>query len=332
MPSRVVALILALFGPAGTGHIYVGRRTRALVWLALSSIAPLVAAAILYWRGEQPHNGGLFAGLITMVVGSFVLSVIDVALLPRSTLKRGAWREVIMFGILGILIAGGVRKYFSKYFVESFSVPSDSMVPTLLSGDHFIITKANSGYRMPSREEVIVFASKEEKGIDYVKRVIGISNDTIEVIDGHPKINGWPVPYCVLGRVSRGKYSGEVDLEFLSEREHVIFLSDVHTSSNRFGPFRVPANEVFVLGDNRNNSFDSRMWRGGEGGTVLPSDVKGPALFRWLSVSEETFDWARSGPSLREPILPAFLFDLKPAFDACMAKKPPSAETFPPPP
>jgi len=332
MPNRVVALILALFGPAGTGHIYMGRRTRALVWLALSSIAPLVAAAVLYWRGEQPHSGGLFLALVAGVIGVFLLSVFDVGLLSNKALPRGSWREVILFGLVGILVAGGIRKYFSKYFVESFAVPSDSMAPTLSRGDHFIVTKANSGHRMPQREEVIVFASSEEAGVDYVKRVIGIANDSIVVEDGHPKINGWSVPFCVVGRGSWGSLTGEIDLEFLSGHEHLIFLDDARPSPAHSGPYKVAADESFVLGDNRNNSFDSRLWRNGAGAGVPHAHVKGPVLFRWVSMSEEQFDWSRSGPSIRAPLLPAFLSGLQPSLDDCLAKRPPRAETFPPPP
>jgi len=86
-----------------------------------------------------------------------------------------------------------------------------------------------------------------------------------------------------------------------------------------------------VMGDNRNNSHDSRMWWGGKGGGVPFANIRGKALFVWLSVTDSGFDFKRFGaPVMGRPRLPAAMKGLEPAMDTCLRKQPPLAETLPP--
>jgi signal peptidase I len=87
------------------------------------------------------------------------------------------------------------------------------------------------------------------------------------------------------------------------------------------------------MGDNRNNSHDSRMWWGGQGGGVPFEDIKGRALFVWLSVLDGKIDWTRFGvPIMGRPRVPSDMAALQPALDKCLREKPPIEKTTPPPP
>src|SRR6185295_16142110 len=103
--------------------------------------------------------------------------------------------------------------------------------------------------------------------------------------------------------------------------------------SDRQGPFYAKPGEVWVMGDNRNNSHDSRMWNGGQGGGVPYANIRGKALFVWLSVTDSGIDWSRLGaPVMGRPRLPAAMRPLEPALDKCLRERPSRDKTTPPPP
>ncbi|MFO0742661.1 MAG: signal peptidase I [Labilithrix sp.] len=270
--------------------------------------------------------------------------------------KLGRWRksEVREYAE-SILVAIAVAMALRAFVVEAFKIPSGSMIPTLQVGDHIFVNKFTYGpaipwthsrlwSRMPpERGDVIVFAYPEHPDQDFIKRVIAIPGDKLEARGGHPIINGWTVPSCNAGTYSYqeaqdgSKHEGEVFVEFL-EDEAYLTLYDRQALQNEYqGPFYVKPNEVWVMGDNRNNSHDSRMWFGGSGGGVPYENIKGRALFVWLSVSE-TIDWSRMfAPVMGRPpshgpfpgMNPA-LKALEPNVENCLKKRPPLSETSPP--
>ena len=190
----------------------------------------------------------------------------------------------------------------------------------------------------PERGDVIVFAYPEHPDQDFIKRVIAIPGDKLEARGGHPIINGWTVPSCNAGTYSYqeaqdgSKHEGEVFVEFL-EDEAYLTLYDRQALQNEYqGPFYVKPNEVWVMGDNRNNSHDSRMWFGGSGGGVPYENIKGRALFVWLSVGEQGMAWSRLGaPVMGKPRLPPDMKGLEPGLDKCFRERPSLDKTSPPP-
>src|SRR5690606_10154869 len=111
---------------------------------------------------------------------------------------------------------------------------------------------------------------------------------TLEAEDGHPIINGWRVPSCYVGMYPYGKHDGNdgrgaLYVEYLGDESYLtVYAEGVRTSAPHQGPYTVGPEEVWVMGDNRHNSHDSRMWRGGKGGGVPFPNIKGRALFVWL--------------------------------------------------
>lgn len=271
--------------------------------------------------------------------------------------KLGRWRkselrEYTESIVIAIMVAMALR----AFVVEAFKIPSGSMIPTLQVGDHIFVNKFTYGPAIPwtqsrlwtdmppKRGDVIVFSYPEHPEQDFIKRVIAIPGDKLEVRGGHPIINGWEVPSCRAGTYTyaetQGGYTheGELFVEFLGD-EAYLTLYDRQSLQNEYqGPFYVKPGEVFVMGDNRHNSHDSRMWFGNTGGGVPFANIKGRALFVWLSVSEK-IDWSRMfAPVMGRPpshgplpgMAPA-MKALEPAIETCLRERPPLEQTQPPP-
>jgi signal peptidase I len=227
---------------------------------------------------------------------------------------------------------------------EAFRIPSGSMLPTLQIGDHIFVNKLSYGpqlpftdYRIfphlpPARGDVMVFEFPDDNPLDerqdFVKRVIALPGDTLEAMNGHPIINGWPVPYCRAGIYHYGEADGrpftdaELDVEFLGDLAYLTLYAEGGESGPE-GPFQVGEGEVYVMGDNRNDSLDSRRWRHGLGAGVPYANIRGRASRVWLPLSRFMF------PIMGHPALPAGMApELTRGIDACLAKRP--AQTWPP--
>ena len=232
----------------------------------------------------------------------------------------------MLFTVLLVANSLGMR----RFLVEAFKIPSGSMIPTLLVGEHIFVDKL----RASTRGDLIVFPFPEHPDQDFVKRIVGLPGDRLEFRDGRPVVNGVPVPACLVGETSYDeaddptpRHAGKLFLEFLGARRHLAFYDD---SSGGFqtgqGPYVVKSGEVFVIGDNRNNSHDlACMWFGGQGGGVPVSTVLGVPFVVWLSAGEHGIDWSRTGLDLDEPHLPPSMASLAPALERCLAAGPPQS-------
>jgi signal peptidase I len=249
--------------------------------------------------------------------------------------------ESIGFAILVALLLRAV-------VVEAFKIPSGSMLPTLQIEDHIFVnkfiygptiplTRARVFERMPpQRGDVIVFEFPDPNpnaaSQDYIKRVIGLPGDVLETEGGHPVINGFRVPFCRAGVYERADQRSfgfgalELHVEYLGE-EAFLTLIDPHQIREREGPFTVGPGEVWVFGDNRHNSHDSRAWFGGRGGGVPFANIKGRALFVWLPLSR-LFVNVMGTPQLPDGVPP----ELVQGVEQCLKSRPPLEATTPPPP
>jgi signal peptidase I len=247
------------------------------------------------------------------------------------------------------MVALGLR----AFVVEAFKIPSGSMIPTLQVGDHIFVNKFSYGPALPltharlwssmppKRGDVLVFAFPEHPEQDFIKRVVAIPGDVLEARSGHPVINGWEVPHCYVGVYSYAepdamfgsKHEGDLWVEYLGEEAYLTLYDRASGFPEVQGPYTCKPGEVWVMGDNRNNSHDSRMWFGGQGGGVPFDNIRGRALFVWLSVGEHGIDWSRMGaPVMGRPRMPAAMRSLEPAIDKCLKERPPLDKTVPPPP
>ncbi len=190
-----------------------------------------------------------------------------------------------------------------SFLVEPFRIPSASMMPTLLIGDFILVNKFAYGVRLPvletkilqvgepSRGDVVVFRFPNDTSLDYIKRVIGIPGDTVKYIGKQLYINGEKIKKTRLGRyqgVGQGdEMTGATEfVEELPHVEHNILTQRERPSIN--GEFIIPDGHYFVMGDNRDNSNDSRYW-----GMVPEQNLVGRAFYVWMN-----WDWENDGIGL----------------------------------
>lgn len=185
-----------------------------------------------------------------------------------------------------ILIALVLALFIRTFVVQAFKIPSGSMEATLQIGDHILVNKFIYGVKIPfthktivpgkepRRGDIIVFEFPKDPKKDFIKRVIGEPGDVIEIRNKKILINNKPI---------------EENYGFYLDPS--VFPESVRPRDN-FGPFTVPPQNYFVMGDNRDHSFDSRFW-----GTVDFSSVKGKAFIIYWSWDKENFGvrWKRIG-------------------------------------
>jgi signal peptidase I len=280
----------------------------------------------------------------------------------------GRWRKGEMREYAeSIGIAVAVALVLRAFVVEAFKIPSGSMIPTLMIGDHIFVNKFTYGPLIPwtdtrlfsrlppSRGDVMVFKFPENKEQDFIKRVIAVPGDTLEAVDGRPVINGWIVPHCYVGPFKYDGHSADLYVEYLEDKSFLTLFEnkpDDQTCTRNDecgaglgcrggicgivqGPYHVAQGEAWVMGDNRNNSHDSRGWRNGLGAGVPFENIKGRAMFVWMSFGP--------GGSIAQdrlfvnvmgrPILPASQeASLSAPLEKCLRERPPVSQTTPPPP
>jgi len=182
--------------------------------------------------------------------------------------EKSVVREYVEAIVIAVLLALFIR----SFVVQAFKIPSGSMLSTLQIGDHLLVNKFIYGVKLPvtgtviipikkpARGDIVVFKYPKDRSTDYIKRVVGVAGDTIEIKNKQVYINGQAV-----------------------ENSHIQFTDkNIMKASagprDNMGPVKVPENSLFMMGDNRDNSYDSRFW-----GFVPLKDVLGKAFILYWS-------------------------------------------------
>jgi signal peptidase I len=193
---------------------------------------------------------------------------------PDQPKKKHIVREYAESIIVAIILALIIR----TFIVQAFKIPSGSMEDTLAIGDHILVSKFIYGMKIPftgarilkirdpKRGDVMVFEYPEDPSKDFIKRVIGTPGDTIEVKDKKVFVNG-------------ALYANPHEVH----KEADLFPKEQNPRDN-MGPVKVPADSYFMMGDNRDRSYDSRFW-----GFVKSDKIKGLAFIKYWSWDNEKF-------------------------------------------
>lgn len=210
------------------------------------------------------------------------------------------WRDYLTTLILAVLCALFVR----NYLVTAYKVPTGSMQPTLKPGDFIFSSRISYGLpvpfskekwasSLPGRGDLVVFNYPNQPTITYVKRVIGLPGDRVQIVNGRLILNEQAMKYEKVLENQRDNPNPEMfDIyqEFSGE-SHWRVIFQKQSEDKDFGPLVVPPGEVFLLGDNRDASDDSRYW-----GTVPMTQVVGRVVLIWLSL-----DWQKKWGGDRYP-------------------------------
>jgi signal peptidase I len=218
--------------------------------------------------------------------------------------RKSDFREYAEAIVVAMLLAFAIR----VFVVQAFKIPSGSMIPTLLIGDHILVSKLSYGLQWPGdcqvkmtfppitcytskpivklgepqRGDIIVFRYPEDEDKDFIKRIVGVPGDTIEIRNKVVYVNGIALDdHAFTQRVDPGIIDGTV------------------TPRDNFGPATVPAQSYFVMGDNRDQSLDSRFW-----GYVSADKIRGRAFRIYWSWSGQGdwlhwIRWERIGRGIR---------------------------------
>jgi signal peptidase I len=197
-----------------------------------------------------------------------------------------------------------------SFIAEPFRIPSGSMMPTLLVGDFILVNKFAYGIRLPvlhtrilkgkdlQRGDVVVFRYPRDPSLDYIKRVVGLPGDRIGYVDKTLYINGKPIDKTLQGPyVDGGAYAQPNEFLFNEDLDGVQHDVILNHSRQRFdAEYVVPDNHYFAMGDNRDNSNDSRYW-----GFVPEENLVGKALLIWMNwdFSKNSLDFGRIGNSIK---------------------------------
>jgi signal peptidase I len=205
--------------------------------------------------------------------------------------EKSKFREYAESLIVAALIAFLVR----GFVIQAFKIPSGSMIPTLLIGDQLLVNRLSYVVKVPftdivlahlgtpRRGDVVVFRYPEDHSKDFIKRVIGTGGDVIEVKDKVVYLNGKPMK--------------DPHARFTDDR---IFPAGSQVPRDNFGPVTVPQDSYFCMGDNRDNSADSRFW-----GFVKTDELVGRALIIYFSLDSQPdsflhyIRWERIGKVIR---------------------------------
>jgi len=255
-------------------------------------------------------NFALILFVLTLLTGAAWLAERYV-LAPRRRAagieRQPLWVEYTAGLFPVILVVFGLR----SFVVEPFKIPSGSMIPTLLVGDLILVNKFTYGIRLPvintrvvslgspQRGDVMVFRYPRDPSVDYIKRVVGVPGDKIEFENNRLRINGEPVSLTDAGEfydTERLAYFhqyaeklGEVEHKILTDLEKPLPLPIMDpvpyhercTSEGMRLACEVPPGHYFVMGDNRDNSQDSRFW-----GFVPDENIVGRAFYIWMNFGD----------------------------------------------
>lgn len=195
-------------------------------------------------------------------------------------------REKVRYLIGAFLLATLVALSARFVFVENFRVSSDSMRPNLMAGDLLLVSKFNYALRIPFTSiefyrfrnpipgEIVLFTLPEFGMDTYVKRVIALEGDTVQIKDGVLTVNGVQATYGDVATTPGMKR------EILAQQTERLVIPDRNKGGD-YGPAKIPRGHFFVLGDNRGESVDSRKW-----GPVPLSYLRGKAWFVWMSLAQ----------------------------------------------
>lgn len=271
-----VAACLSLLAP-GVGHVYAGRLVAGLVLFAAAS---LLAPAPLAFVLAQPSEG-MFWFLIGTIAASAALltaAAVSAARVARRTPPGAPLREFQRPAVYLLLLAPGLLWSFGSAaalrgrFLRAYVIAAGSMEPTLTKGDRVLVNEMRLALRPLERGDVVVF-DERASGQAWIKRVVGLPGDTVEIVDGDLRVNGRPL-------AAAGGAPEDGVREAIGGRAWT-----VRGTPGPLRPVVVPDGRCFVVGDDRDNSRDSRSI--------------GPVPVEWVRGCVEYVYWAQAGDGPR---------------------------------
>ncbi len=276
-----LAGLLTLF-TIGLGHLYSGEAKRGIVLYFLGQGTILAIFLPLIWLSP---NILVFLLALLCGLGFLIFCILDAIRVSRrhkltyELKKYNRWYVyVLVFAVTSFIIEPAVEITIKRNIVQAYRIPSGAMKPTLEVGDYVLADKFVYKKTEPKRRDIVIFPFPEDPSKDFIKRVIAVGGEAIEIIDKQISIDG------------------EVIVEpFVIHTDSNVFRDKKRPRDN-FGPVKVPDDSLFVMGDNRDHSYDSRFW-----GFVKKVSVKGKAASIYWSWDKDSsgLRWNRIGSKVQ---------------------------------
>ncbi|MBN1126675.1 MAG: signal peptidase I [Sedimentisphaerales bacterium] len=292
-----LAVLLSLLMP-GLGHIYCGKIKAGVAIMFIITFLPMqwILGTI---KGNEVVVGFtlLYAGVV--LLAEFVAAVDACRVACRSeayVLKDyNHWTVYVLLLLINTGASFGYAGFLKDRIVQAFVVPTHSMYPTIQSGDRILASKQAYVNADPKRGDIVLFPNPQDRKQVYVKRVVALAGDTVEVRDDRLIINGTLLPLEPADgetpSLPEPVATGRIFWEKNGTSKYRIFLGEPKDGKARtgsdFGPIVVPTYHCFVMGDNRNLSSDSRHF-----GPVALTGIRGKFNYLYFPAN----DWSRLGP------------------------------------
>lgn len=278
-PRRPWIAALLTLVTRGLGHLYSGNLRRGLILFGIDQLLLLsFAASILVIT----PNLIILTMILTGSLAFVGFCVVDAVLIARQgkanyeLKKYNRWFAYVgYFVVLSLLFSTIVSSIIKANFVEAFKIPSGAMVPTVLIGDHLLADKFVYKTNDPKRGDIVIFPCPEDPSRTFIKRLIAVEGDVVEIRNKKLFINE------------------------REQQEEYIVNTDPHIRTDQrdnYGPLKVPPGQLFFMGDNRDQSYDSRFY-----GFVPKDTIKGKAVMLYWSWNYEnnSVRWNRIGKQVQ---------------------------------
>jgi len=269
------------FFTIGLGHLYIGHAKKAIFLFFVGQTTLLAITLSLIYL--YPTLLSIFI-IIFVVFAFFLYCIVDAVKLSKNkkygyTLKKyNKW--YVYFGcwiLASFVVQPIVSSSIKVLFIQAYKIPATSLEPTILQGDHILAKKLLNVRQGIGRGDMVIFPYPNDTSTDYIKRIIATGGDTVEIVNKEVFVNGNKL---------NESYVIYSDPEIIPKS---------YSPRDNLGPIAVPDNAIFVMGDNRDHSNDSRFW-----GFVERDAVKGKAYTIYWSWDSKNFKvrWNRIGKKI----------------------------------
>lgn len=272
--SPLIACLLSM-AATGLGHIYCGRLVKGLIlFFASFAFGPIIVAAA---------NSGASNLMLAIVIGSllfmlvlYVYAVVDSGLLARKlrTYQLKDYNRWYLYLLLIVVAASYPTNYahsIRSHVLQAFKVPSVSMSPGILPGDHILLNKTIYKTQAPQPGEVVIFTYPDDRRLNYVKRIVAMPGDTVEIRDNVLLVNDRPLDVPIDQAFALDFKTEGTRIILMEENAAAVYpiIVDSATPQN-MDKITVPHGHCYLLGDNRSQSVDSRNF-----GPIQMTDIQG---------------------------------------------------------
>ena len=284
----------------GLGHIYAGRIVKAIVLMFLISLCYpfFIFALVAEHSAIRVLIIGVAIAAATIVQLVAIIDSYYAAKHARSDYSLKDYNRWYVYVLLLLTTTAGNTFignafYFREKYEEAFRVPTWTMYPAIQAGDRILVNKMAYHKSDPKRGDVVVFINPENRRINNVKRVVAVAGDAVEIKDSELYVNGKKLELRKItesaSSITPSLLHGDTFYEINGDAQYKIFIGEqqngITETLKDFGPITIPKHDVFVLGDNRNSSYDSRNF-----GPIPIIGIKGKVTYLYWSAKNWWFE------------------------------------------